>query len=135
MAKEKDDNKKLEDAAAAKAEKREPKVRTKPVKLPTYEWAVNTIKLKLATEHVDTIRPGISAQERHDAIKQRYLELKGPLRGDKRYKDGMHEIGTPRPTSEQAIAYDEGKEIGSVDTDDDDEEDDEDMDELVEDTL
>lgn len=129
----KDDDKKLADAAAAKAEKREPKVRTKPVQLPTYEWALNTIKLKLATEHVDTISPGLPAQERHDAIKQRYLELKGPVRGDKRYKDGMHEKGTPRPTSEQAIAYDEGKEVGAADLDDED--DDEDMDELIEETL
>lgn len=105
-------------------EKLTPKVRKQSV-APNYEWALNNFKLRLATTHVDNTTSGLNAQERHDAIKQRYIEIKGRLPGDVRHKDGMHGTGEPRPTSAQAIAYDEGLDPlakESEDGEDDDEE-------------
>lgn len=129
----KEEKKKLADAAIEKAEKREPKVRARPAAL-SFEWALNPMKLGLATTHVDTVNPGLTGEARHDAIKARYIELKGRLPGEKRHKDGKHETGTPRPSSEQAIAYDAGEEAtgSALDEEDDD---DEDIDGTVEEQL
>lgn len=121
-------------AGAAKKEKLEPKVR-KVSAAPKFEWALNPMKLQAATTHVDANNSGLTAQERHDLIKERYVELKGRLPGEKRHKDAKNETGTPRPTSAQAIAYDEGNEPGAAVNEDDDLDDDEDVDGLVEEEL
>lgn len=126
---EKDEKKKV--TKVTPAEDLDPKVR-KQSKVVSYEWALNPVKLGHATTFVDNNTSGLSAEERHDAIKARYIELKGRLPGEKRYKDGMHGVGTPRPTSEQAIRYDEGLDPAAKALEDDD---DEDMDGTVEEDL
>lgn len=127
MAKKTDEE--IAEASAKKAGEIEPRMRKTPVVI-NYDWALNPSKLGLATTYVDNTTSGLSAEERHDAIKARYIELKGRLPGEKRHKDGMHNSGTPRPTSAQAIAFDEGGKIereqnlapdSLVDDDDDDE--------------
>lgn len=117
---------------APKKEDLDPKVR-KQAKVISYDWGLNPHKLQLATTHVEATTSGLSAEARHDAIKARYIELKGRLPGEKRHKDGKNEKGKPTPTNGQGIAYDAGE--SGVDKDGEDDEDEEDMDELVEEAL
>lgn len=126
---EKEEKKKVTKVTAT--EDLEPKVR-KQSKVVSYEWALNPVKLGHATTFVDNNTSGLGAEERHDAIKARYIELKGRLPGEKRHKDGMHSTGTPRPTSEQAIRYDEGLDPAAKEVEEDD---DEDVDGTVEEDL
>lgn len=126
-------DKEIKAAGVEKADKLKPQVRKK-TPLPNYEWALNPIKLGLATTHVDTVYSALTSEERHERIKERYIELKGRLPDEKRHKDGMHKTGTPRPSSDQAIRYDEGMEPGkSIEDDEDD--DDEDILDTVEEQL
>lgn len=51
---------------------------------PTFEWAINTTKLAAARRHTeDTLGLRAGTQEHHDAIKARYIELKGALREER----------------------------------------------------
>lgn len=126
-------DKEIAAAGEEKGNKLKPQVRKKAA-LPVFDWAESPVKLGLATTYVDNTYSGLTSEERHDRIKERYIELKGRLPGEKRHKDGMHETGTPRPSSEQAIRYDEGMEPGkSIEDDEDD--DDEDMLDTVEEQL
>lgn len=122
MAKKSD--KEIAAAGVEKADKLKPQVRKKAA-LPVFDWALSPVKLGLATTYVDNTYSGLTSEERHERIKERYIELKGRLPGEKRHKDGMHETGKPRPTSEQAIRYDEGMTPGKpIEEDDDDDDED-----------
>lgn len=131
---EKEEKKKVTAVTAVTAaQDLNPRVR-KQSKVVSYEWALNPVKLGHATTFVDSNSSGLSAEERHNAIKARYIEIKGRLPGEKRHKNGMLGTGTPRPSSEQAIRFDEGMDPASkVDEDEDDDEDD--VDGLVEEAL
>lgn len=125
----------IDAAAEKKAKKLLPQVQ-KHTATVSYEWALNPMKLGLATKHVDETYSGLTGPERHDKIKERYLELKGRVPGEKRHKDGQHGTGKPGPvTSEQAIAYDNGEEGDKKNDDDNDDDDEEDVDELIEEQL
>lgn len=112
----------IEKEAGAKKEKLDPKVRKQSPR-PTFEWGLNHMKLQAATTYVDQQFSGLGAQERHDKIKERYVEIKGRLPEQKRHKNGQEETGTPRPTSEQAIRYDEGVDPAAKEVEEDDDED------------
>ena len=60
-----------------------PKVDPK-IKAHIYDWAVNKLKLELAHKHITLTQPDLVAgsTEHENAVKERYLELKGQLASD-----------------------------------------------------
>lgn len=92
-----------------------------PKKAPSFGWALNPHKLDAAKKHVQTVNAAapLSGKELEDAVKERYIELKGPLPGEERHKNGRDGKGIPTPTSKAAIEHDAGED----ETDEDDEED------------
>ncbi len=76
---------------AAKAEEKgddlEPKVReaapaAKEDKTADFSFAVNAIKLNRAKAHVNATQPGLKGKALEDAVRERYIEIKGLLRGE-----------------------------------------------------
>lgn len=50
--------------------------------LTGFGWATNAVKLNRAKAFVQQTTPGLTGQALEDAIRERYIELKGLLRGE-----------------------------------------------------
>lgn len=73
-----------------------------------FGWALNIHKFALAKKFVldaNAASP-LKDDEFEAAVKERYLVIKGPVPGAKRFKNGKLNKGEPRPTSKAAEAYD-----------------------------
>ncbi len=109
---------------AKKAPKGDAEVPAKKApKEDAFGWALNIHKLALAKKFVNDANAAhpLKGDEYEAAVKERYLEIKGPLPEAKRFKNGKLNKGEPRPTSKAAEHYD-----GTDEEDDEDEEDTED---------
>lgn len=94
---------------AKKNEGEEPKKKAKKNEgEEPFSWALNIHKLALANKFVldaNAASP-LKGDEFEAAVKERYLVIKGPVPGEKRFKNGKLNKGEPRPTSKAAEAYD-----------------------------
>lgn len=89
---------------------------TQTVGHPSYAWALNPHKLSAASRQIDEEQPKLSAKDRHDAIKERYVLLKGSLQSEN--KDRTPAGRRAAPKVENLADHD-----GTADTDEDENED------------
>lgn len=103
------------------ANKKGPAAATPPEKKNTenkidFGLFANQPKLLAAQKYIAETMPHLAGGAKNEAIKARYLETKGGIKGEERHKNGKTGRGTPRPTSDAAKKYD-----GIDDSDDEDE--------------